>query len=74
MLWKQTGFKKKLTESVSYSQRLEMVKIACGISKTRQTELLHISKSSLYYEVIYSADNLEIMNTIDEIYTEHSYY
>jgi len=50
-------------------------------SLARQCEMLKINKTSLYYtkskRLIHSIDNnyaIEIMNSIDEIYTSHPYY
>lgn len=63
-----------MTDSTSYSQRLEMVVVGLEVSKSRQTELLWISRSSLYYQKEYSLDEKDIMNLIDEIYTDHVYY
>ena len=74
MLSKQIGFKKKLTESVSYSQRLEMIDADYALSQNRQTSLLDVSNSSLYYERKLSERDLHIMSIIDEIYTVHPYY
>lgn len=44
------------------------------ISVRRQTELLDVSRSSLYYEPILSAETIAAMNAIDEIYTEFPYF
>jgi putative transposase len=45
------------------------------IPKTRQCELLAISRSSLYYKARVMSDyNLSILNKIDEIYTENPEY
>ena len=41
-----------------------------NISINRQVELLEISKSSFYYAPIISEDILQIMNAIDEVFTE----
>lgn len=46
-----------------------------NISTTRQCELLNISRSTIYYNSkVMSPDNLNILNRIDEIYTENSDY
>ncbi len=44
------------------------------ITLTRQTELLDISRSRLYYQTEVSERDLLIMNLIDEIYTENPSY
>ena len=46
-----------------------------NLSIARQCDLLLINKSTYYYKARgISARDLEIMNTIDEIYTEHPYF
>lgn len=44
------------------------------ISILRQSELLNISRSSIYYEPAVNSFDIEIMNAIDEIYTELPFY
>jgi len=45
------------------------------LSKTRQCELLKISRSAIYYKTgVVSAYNLSILNKIDEIYTDNPEY
>jgi len=44
------------------------------ISILRQTELLNISRSSIYYEPIVNPYDIEVMNAIDEIYTKYPFY
>jgi len=44
------------------------------ISLLRQTELLDISRSSIYYNHTASEMNLIVMNAIDEIYTKYPFY
>ena len=44
------------------------------ISVSRQTELLNISRSSVYYEPIADPEEIRIMNTIDEIFTKYPFY
>jgi len=51
-----------------------MVDATNELSQNRQTFLLDVSTSSLYYEWELSEQDLYIMNIIDEIYTEHPYY
>lgn len=66
----------KLKGSVSLNNKKELVKTELdSISVTRQCELLHISRSSLYYKHKPISDNtLAIMHTINEIYTNNSEY
>ena len=46
-----------------------------SLSMTRQTKLLAISRSALYYEPVpFGSTNLKILNQIDEIYTENPDY
>ncbi|WP_232227886.1 transposase [Hippea sp. KM1] len=47
-----------------------------NLSITRQTELLGMNRSTLYYKnkPEISEEDIEIMNAIDEIYTEFPYY
>lgn len=68
------GCKKKLADSQTYSFRLSLLSPNKSLSITRQSELLSISKSSLYYEEEVTEYTLEIMHKIDKIYTEHHYY
>lgn len=44
------------------------------ISLSRQTELLDISRSSVYYNPIVSEADLQAMNAIDKIYTKYPFY
>ncbi len=44
------------------------------ISLSRQTELLDISRSSVYYNPIASEADIKAMNAIDEIYTKYPFY
>jgi len=45
------------------------------LSLTKQVELLGVSRSSLYYQPVPTDfKTLEIMNQIDEIYTEQPFY
>lgn len=45
-----------------------------NISVSRQTELLNISRSSVYYEPIADPEEIRIMNSIDEIFTKYPFY
>lgn len=51
-----------------------MIETSWKLSILRQTKILHVSRSSYYYEKEYTDEDLEIMWVIDEIYTEHCYY
>jgi len=45
------------------------------LSMTRQTKLLHISRSTVYYKPVpFSSMNLKILNQIDEIYVDNPDY
>lgn len=45
-----------------------------NISIARQTKLLEISRSSVYYDPIISETDIRAMNAIDEIYTKYPFY
>lgn len=68
------GLKKKLVQSSVYAQRVEMIEKNSKISILKQAELLSVSKSSHYYEHIYTESELRIMAEIDKIYTDQPYY
>jgi putative transposase len=51
-----------------------MIEENSEISISKQAELLSVSKSSHYYEHIYSESELKIMSEIDTIYTDQPYY
>jgi len=44
------------------------------ISIARQTKLLGISRSSIYYQPVIDEQDIRAMNAIDEIYTDHPFY
>ncbi len=44
------------------------------ISLSRQTQLLEISRSSVYHNPIVSKTDIQAMNAIDEIYTKYPFY
>ena len=46
----------------------------CDISIARQTELLDMSRSSVYYQPRIDPEDVLIMNAIDEIFTECPFY
>lgn len=61
---------KKLNSSVSLNEKKLLFKSGLKLSKTRQYELLHLNRTTLYYEAkSVSEYNLKLMNRIDEIYT-----
>lgn len=45
-----------------------------AISLSRQSELLDISRSSLYYEPVTDPRDIVIMNAIDKIFTQYPFY
>ena len=51
-----------------------MNKELCGISVSRQADLLNISRSSIYYTPAIDPDDIRIMNAIDEIFTKYPFY
>lgn len=68
------GSKKNLN-CLSLEQRKSLIENNISISVRRQCELLHLSRSNLYYKPrSISADQLKVINLIDEIYTAHPYF
>ena len=66
---------KKLESSVSSKERKYLIESGLIITKTRQCELLSISRTSHYYKPVpMSKLNVEIMHKIDEIATDNSEY
>ena len=60
---------------MNYRERLALInKDHPNISLARQTELLNISRSSVYYNPIVSEKDLQAMNAIDKIYTDYPFY
>ena len=60
---------------MSYTERLILAnREHPDISLSRQAELLDISRSSMYYQPIVSAEDIAIMNAIDEIFTKYPFY
>ena len=52
-----------------------MIDRGCGLSLTRQCELLDVSRSSQYYEPQgESAENLALMRRLDELHLAHPFY
>ena len=62
-------------KSLDLSDKKDLVDSKLSISKTRQTELLGISRSILYYKPKpFSNTLLKILNRIDEIYVDNPEY
>lgn len=60
---------------MSYHERLTLAnKEHPNISILRQSELLDISRSSIYYEPAVDSEDILIMNAIDEIFTQYPFY
>ena len=67
----------KLKSSVSFKNRKTFIDTELPISLNKQCKLLSISKSSLYYQPVKkfsSEGELELLNAINDIYSEHPYY
>ena len=67
----------KLVSLVSFKSRKSMIDNKLQISLNQQCKLLNISKSSLYYQPIKkfsSKSELELLNAINDIYSEFPYY
>jgi putative transposase len=67
----------KLESSVSFKNRKTFIDTELPISLNKQCKLLSISKSSLYYQPVKkfsSEGELELLNAINDIYSEHPYY
>ena len=67
----------KLESLVSSKSRRTFIDTKLSISLNKQCKLLNISKSSLYYQPIKkfsSEGELELLNAINDIYTEFPYY
>ena len=67
---------KKKVRSLSLSQKKELIdEIPESLSLRSQCEILELNRSNLYYEpVLISAETLNIMTRIDEIYTAYPFY
>ena len=60
---------------MSYPERLTLAnKGHSHISILRQSELLNISRSSIYYQPTVDPEDILIMNAIDEIFTQYPFY
>ena len=67
----------KLESLVSSNNRKSMIDTELPISLNKQCKLLNISKSSLYYQPVKkfsSEGELELLNAINDIYSEFPYY
>jgi putative transposase len=67
----------KLESLVSSNSRKTMIDNKLQISLNKQCQLLNISKSSLYYKPVKrfsSEGELELLNAINDIYSEFPYY
>ena len=67
----------KLESLVSSKSRKTLIDIKLPISLNKQCKLLNISKSSLYYQPVKkfsSEGELELLNAINDIYSEFPYY
>jgi len=68
------GLKKNLIY-LTYEKRKQFIeKDNEQISLKRQAELLDISRSGLYYQPRTNQRDIDLMNLIDEIYTELPFY
>mgnify|MGYP001045277102 CR=1 FL=1 len=66
---------KKLESSVSSKQRKALIESGLEITKTKQCELLNVSRSSHYYEPApMCTEDINILHAIDEIATDNSEY
>lgn len=60
---------------MSYREKLILInKEHPNISLLRQSELLDISRSSIYYQPIVDPEDIRIMNAIDEVFTHYPFY
>ena len=67
----------KLESLVSSKSRKSMIDSKLNLSLNKQCKLLNISKSTLYYQPVKkfsSEGELELLNTINDIYSEFPYY
>jgi len=67
----------KLVSLVSSDERKTLIDTKLEISMNRQCRLLHISKSSLYYQPakpFSTQKELKLLNAINDIYSEFPYY
>jgi len=67
----------KLKSSVSFKNRKTFIDTELDLSLNKQCKLLSINKSSLYYQPVKkfsSEGEIELLNAINDIYSEHPYY
>jgi putative transposase len=67
----------KKLKSLDLSNKKNLVdsKLTTNISKTRQCQLIQFNRSTLYYKPkLMSLNNIQILNAIDEIYTNNPEY
>lgn len=67
----------KKLKSLDLSDKKDLVesKLISNISMTRQAELIELNRSALYYKPVgLSSADLQILNQIDEIYTDNPEY
>lgn len=70
------GLKKNLADSKSREDRIKLIdRNNKKLSISKQSELLSINRTSLYYKPVpISQEELQIKRIIDEIYTKHPEY
>jgi putative transposase len=60
---------------LTFKQRKKLIeKDDKQITLKRQTELLGVSRSALYYQAKINQRDIAIMNLIDQVYTDHPFY
>ena len=67
----------KLKSSLSFNHRRNMIETEHTLSLNKQLKILSISKTGYYYKKIQpfsSSKDIEILNTIDSLYTNFPYY
>lgn len=65
---------KKILASQTYQDRKKLADGSLEISLLRQSEILDVSRSSLYYQPKVNQRELQTMNLIDQIYTDYPFY
>ena len=66
---------KKKARELAVGDLRNLIERGCKLTVSRQCELLELSRSTYYYEAcVASKRDLMLMNSIDEIFTEHSDY
>ncbi len=67
------GLKKNST--LSYKEKSGLIeRNHPEINLSRQTDLMGISRSSIYYQPVVNQEKIEIQNAIDKIYTDYPFY